>query len=318
MSFEMIEWVACWFRHIDTPLRLDEITSRKVASTIGGVLGRSLTMISAIMMHTGGVAVAVDGASKGMGTTTKVFAIRVRMFVGGETIEIHVASIEMETEDSQSLFDAFTALFDALDPNWDRKLMFYTSDGANVVRGMLLGLAGRLQRHCGLVGNPLETFWCVAHRTQLGLKSTLRTCTIRTDGVDKCVLAPLPTYDVAEEDEYANAVVSDESAAEEETEAADAPTAVELRDLQERMRPPRPDACQDWGLEDEVEVAADAWEDDDDDDDEQYPDAEVAGGGDTAATVDAPARLKQMEKERKVCLWKYFVMSPVRLHSLSH
>eukprot|EP00918_Siedleckia_nematoides_P006392 GHVU01013876.1.p1 GENE.GHVU01013876.1~~GHVU01013876.1.p1 ORF type:complete len:396 (+),score=47.01 GHVU01013876.1:61-1248(+) len=201
-SFELIAHIACWFRNISTGhLNLHKIGRQLIRDTIAKVFARGLTLVRHILQDSGGYSVAVDGAT-GKGKF-KVFAIHVRVFIAGELLDIAVCTLRLDGEDAVALFAAFADVMGMLDPQWVYKVIAYTSDGAPVVRSVLNGLGGKIR---GAVKNQtgdrvVETFWCVAHRSNLVVKKSLRKCNMRTGGDDDCPLATEPSS--ADDDLYA-------------------------------------------------------------------------------------------------------------------
>eukprot|EP00918_Siedleckia_nematoides_P064575 GHVU01140390.1.p1 GENE.GHVU01140390.1~~GHVU01140390.1.p1 ORF type:complete len:242 (+),score=43.44 GHVU01140390.1:711-1436(+) len=125
---------------------------------------------------------------------TKVFALHARVFVAGTTYRLHLGTLEVGKEDAEALFKVICDLMNALDTHWISRWIAYTSDGATVVAGLGNGLAGRLYRLCATVSNKLAVFWCVAHRSQLGIKKSLVQCRVTPDGDVHCPVQASPAY----------------------------------------------------------------------------------------------------------------------------
>jgi hypothetical protein len=104
----------------------------------------------------------LDGGNK---ADTPYLDIRVRFVLKSTMFNIHLLAIPMfESHTGANIFNIVKRLLDIMCPDWEHKLIGYTSDGASNMTGAHQGVGTRIQE---VTNEGFFRIWCAAHQLDL-------------------------------------------------------------------------------------------------------------------------------------------------------
>jgi hypothetical protein len=111
-----------------------------IARQVGGIY---LASLSALLRSSNGYALACDGGEDN--TSIKYFDIRVRLFVKGKSVNLHVCVLpESESATGLFMYKTLDTVMTAMDVLWKSKVIGINTDGASAMTGWSAGLASRV------------------------------------------------------------------------------------------------------------------------------------------------------------------------------
>jgi hypothetical protein len=131
---------------------------------VGGIY---LASLSALLRSSTGYALACDGGDDK--TSIKFFDIRVRLFVKGNVVNLHVCVLpESESATGLSMYKTLDTVMTAMDVLWQSKVIGISTDGVSAMTGWSAGLASRIVE---AASSQCYRVWCMAHQFNLYVKA---------------------------------------------------------------------------------------------------------------------------------------------------
>ena len=156
LSFNQISTVIdCNRTVLETAGKQKSLSPGEVSCTSRIVCAIALQLLSDLMRNSWAFSIAADASTDDFGNA-------------------HLDAIPLfnESHSGQSLYGFMTRLLNALCPDWDRRLIGSSTDGAPNMTGAIQGFSTRLSSGVAEFG-PLYRIWCLAHQLDIIVKASV-------------------------------------------------------------------------------------------------------------------------------------------------
>ena len=138
------------------------ISDKKTAGFVRMALAMNLQRIACLLRSSWAFAIALDGATH---ASVSYLDLRVRLLCDNDICNFHLLAMPLLVRHTgEAMFDLTCNLLDVLCPDWHKRVIGCTSDGARNMTGRHAGIVTRLQQ----VAEPnFIRVWCLAHQVDL-------------------------------------------------------------------------------------------------------------------------------------------------------
>lgn len=144
------------------------ISVKKVSKLVRIYCALALQIIKRALNFAWCFSIALDGGNK---AGTPYLEVRLRFVLNCTLFNVHLLAIPMfESHTGLNMFNVVKKAMDALCPEWEKKIIGYTSDGASNMTGSVQGLGTRIG---AVAGDGFYRVWCAAHQLDLVIQDVL-------------------------------------------------------------------------------------------------------------------------------------------------
>ena len=149
--------------------KIGYINRRKVTIQVRVFCAQSFQIIANAMQYCWAFEIALDGGNKG---SVPYLDFRLRFVLGYEMFNVHLIAAPMyESHTGNNMFALTSKILDVLSPDWKKKLIGVTSDGASNMTGCHVGMVTQIQR---LALPGFYRVWCAAHQLDLAVQDRFK------------------------------------------------------------------------------------------------------------------------------------------------
>jgi hypothetical protein len=149
--------------------KLGFCSQENVASYVRATCASALQNLSMMLRTSWTFAIALDGS---VNQGTSYIDVRVRFPLSGCIKDYHVIAVPFSgSHTGLAMFEMLEQLFDVLCPNWQKKIIGCSTDGAANMTGTISGVVSRL---ANVSGDGFIRVWCLLHQADLVLQAAYR------------------------------------------------------------------------------------------------------------------------------------------------